>query len=102
MTVPVLPTTPPSNDTMGVRLHGPIFKPSATLVPPTHPIWESGFISPVSQMVGVPIYIWREEQEPPFEAPNVASRDNQSVTFMMIRPEDGFAPARCVHFTSSP
>ena len=61
---------------------------------PDHPIWKYGVISPISQVISVPIYFWREDEELPLEATNIEKRDTQSVTYMMIKLEDGFAPVR--------
>lgn len=84
----------------GVRLHGGInrpFYPSAITVPLEHPVWTMRAISPVSQIVGVPLLIHRELQETPLTVPNDANLDNQAVTYLMISPETGLAAPRYVY-----
>ncbi len=55
-----------------------------------------GATSPISQIVGVPLLIYRETHEFPLDEPKDASKDNQAVTYLMIDPESGFAPPRSV------
>ena len=90
--------TQPADAVAGVRLLGGFnrpFFPKGTTVPPEHAVWTTGAISPISQIVGVPLLIHRELQEEPLSKPNDGLKDNQAVTFLMISPESGFAPARC-------
>lgn len=78
---------------------GVTFNPSARTVPPEHPVWNAwrhGGVSPVSQLIGVPLLIHREHEELPLDTPNIAEKDNQSVTYLMIDPETGFAAPRYV------
>ncbi|KAI0042335.1 hypothetical protein FA95DRAFT_1637343 [Auriscalpium vulgare] len=97
-TANAISSTPPSASVKAVRLKGGFnrpFFPEQLDVPPDHPIWgDATSVSPVSQLVGVPIKIWREAHELPLDHENDANRDNQSVTYLMIRPEVGFATAR--------
>ncbi len=74
--------------------HNRPFDPKETIVAPDHLVWKSGNISPLSQVVGVPILIHRETEEQPLETPNDCDLDNQAVTYMMIDPDSGFAPSR--------
>lgn len=87
----------PTEELAGVRLLGGFnrpFYPSKTTVPPNHPVWTTGTVSPLSQIVGIPLLIHRELEEQPLETPNVADKDNQAVTYLMIDPESGYASAR--------
>lgn len=59
-------------------------------------MWTTGTISPVSQIVGVPLLIHREAQELSLDEPNDENKDNQAVTYLMIDLESGFAPPRFV------
>ncbi|KAI0065252.1 hypothetical protein BV25DRAFT_154403 [Artomyces pyxidatus] len=92
-----LPTTPPSARVDGVRLlarHNTPFLPEAVTVSPEHVVWTTGHTSPISQLIGVPLLFHRELREWDVDAGNDPARDNQSVTYMMITPEIGFAPPR--------
>ncbi len=72
------------------------FYPRETVVPPSHPVWSIGAISPISQIVGVPLLIHRELEEQRLTDPPNGDKDNQAVTYLMIDPETGFAPKRYV------
>ncbi|KAL0572396.1 hypothetical protein V5O48_009556 [Marasmius crinis-equi] len=82
----------------GIRLIGgynaPFLPDKPKLVPADHPVWTRGSVAPISQIVGVPLLIWRELEELGLDVRNDPNRDNQAVTFLMIDPESGFAPAR--------
>ena len=87
----------PSTELAGVRLLGGFnrpFYPKAIHVPSRHPVWTTGAVSPISQIVGVPLLIHREMTEQPLSTPNTAEKDNQAVTFLMIDPVTGFAAPR--------
>jgi len=95
--VDLLSAPPPREPIAGVRILGGDnrpFYPKPTTVGPDHPVWTLGSISPVSQIVGVPILIYREREETDLATPNDADLDNQSVTYLMIEPVRGFAPPR--------
>ncbi len=97
--VDLLSASPPREPIAGVRVLGGNnrpFYPERTTVGSDHPVWTLGSISPVSQVVDVPILIHREREETDLAAPNDADLDNQSVTYLMIEPVRGFAPPRCV------
>ncbi|KAL0571133.1 hypothetical protein V5O48_010825 [Marasmius crinis-equi] len=93
-----LTLTSPSSDIQGVRLIGgynaPFFPDKPKPVPRDHPVWTASAVSPISQIVGVPLLIHRESSEMGLEESNDPDRDNQAVTFLMIEPMSGFAPAR--------
>ena len=77
------------------------FYPRETVVASSHPVWTSGAISPVSQIVGVPLLIHRELEEQPWTDPPNGHKDNQAVTYLMIDPEIGFAqPGFVIHHVS--
>ncbi|KAK1221781.1 hypothetical protein PQX77_015399 [Marasmius sp. AFHP31] len=87
----------PSEGIPGVRLLGGFnwpFRPEAKVIPPSHPVWTKGSVSPISQIVGVPVLIYRELVELELGFPNDPNRDNQAVTFLMINPQSGFASLR--------
>ncbi|KAI0790987.1 hypothetical protein C8Q75DRAFT_758806 [Abortiporus biennis] len=92
-----IPALPPTEAVQGVRLlggyNGP-FRPEVVMVNPDHPVWKTGTVSLVSQLIGVPLLIHREMKELPLGWPNDENKDNQSVTYLMIEPVRGFAPHR--------
>lgn len=94
---PELPSAPPPAAIPAVRLRGPIFLSNAIEAEPTHAVWTAGEIAPVSQLVGIPLLVYRDDYEVDW-ATNLTNRlpdrQNQSATYMMIKPEDGFAPPR--------
>ncbi|KAL0071139.1 hypothetical protein AAF712_001698 [Marasmius tenuissimus] len=94
---PDLRFSEPSEGIPGVRLLGGFnspFWPEAKVISPNHPVWTKGSVSPVSQIVGVPLLIYRELEELELESPNDPNRDNQAATFLMIDPQTGFASPR--------
>lgn len=60
----------------------------------THSIHSKGDVCPVSQIVRLPIIMFRHIQEDPLEMPRSEALDNQRATYLMINPVDGFAPPR--------
>lgn len=93
-----LPMSPPSGSVTGVRLLGGDipFVPQVILVNGSHPVWPTGTVSPLSQLVDMPILIYRERRELPLDRRNIMDLDNQAVTHIMVDPETGIAPARRV------
>ncbi|KAJ3556196.1 hypothetical protein NM688_g2160 [Phlebia brevispora] len=92
-----LPMQPPSGPVAGVRLIGGNiipYNPEEATVLPSHPVWRMGNVSPLSQLVDMPILIYRERPEAELEVDNIADMDNQAVTYFMVDPETGIAPAR--------
>ncbi|KAI0702302.1 hypothetical protein BC835DRAFT_1411127 [Cytidiella melzeri] len=92
-----LKLTEPGSAVKATRLlggHNRPFYPVATIVPASHPVWTTGAISPLSQIVGLPLLIHRELEEVPVNVRNDADKDNQAVTYLMIDPETGYAPPR--------
>ncbi|VDB92628.1 unnamed protein product [Peniophora sp. CBMAI 1063] len=91
---PVLKSTPPDALVDGVRVKGPIFHPENVTIAPDHPVWTKGTVSPISQLIDFPILIHRDEPEHGLNVANIESRDIQSITYLMIKPEIGFADMR--------
>ncbi|KAI0086479.1 hypothetical protein BDY19DRAFT_960091 [Irpex rosettiformis] len=94
---PSLKLSNPEESVKATRLLGGYnrpFYPRDTVVPPSHPVWTTGAISPISQIVGVPLLIHREVEEQSLSDPSKGDKDNQAVTYLMIDPETGLAPAR--------
>ncbi|KAL4253802.1 MYND-type zinc finger protein samB [Abortiporus biennis] len=64
----MIPALPPPDDVQGIRLlggyNGP-FRPEVVTVNPDYPVWKTGTVSPVSQLIGVPLLIHREVKELP-------------------------------------
>ncbi|KAL7411043.1 hypothetical protein BDY24DRAFT_397515 [Mrakia frigida] len=71
---------------------GDLFLPK--LIDDNHPIFSEGESSPLSKLVGMEILVWREEKRDYREIGHSPPHDNQSTTYMMINPSDGFAPPR--------
>jgi hypothetical protein len=59
---------------------------------PSHPVFETGTISPVSRMLGMPVRVHRLDPRPSLSIPRTANLDNQHTTYIMIEPVSGFAP----------
>ncbi|KDQ12019.1 hypothetical protein BOTBODRAFT_176789 [Botryobasidium botryosum FD-172 SS1] len=55
-------------------------------------ILAAGVVSPISQLIGVPLVIHRHMQEDSLQMPLDASLDNQAATYLMVSPESGYAP----------
>ncbi|KZV76650.1 hypothetical protein PENSPDRAFT_747529 [Peniophora sp. CONT] len=91
---PTLKSTPPDAPVAGVRVKGPIFHPENVTVAPDHSVWTKGTVASISQLIGFPILIHRDEQEHGLDVANIESRDVQSITYLMIRPEIGLADMR--------
>ncbi|KAI0042336.1 hypothetical protein FA95DRAFT_1610278 [Auriscalpium vulgare] len=93
-----MPSGLPAAAVSAVRLTGGYqrpFSPEELDVPPEHEIWgEDAHVSPVSQLVGVPIKIWREAPELSLNDKRIPGMDNQSVKELMIQPENGDAAKR--------
>ncbi|KAG8945529.1 hypothetical protein FRC04_000732 [Tulasnella sp. 424] len=87
-----------------VRLNGGWnmpFNPDDVEIPSDHEMFAAeGLaqrISPISMLVDVPIVIWRLRKDNPMSHLTSLERahlDNQSVTFLMINPWTGWAPAQ--------
>ena len=60
---PTLKSTPPDAPVAGVRVKGPVFHPEGVTIAPDHRVWTKGTISPISQLIGLPVIIHREERE---------------------------------------
>ena len=58
----------------------------------THEIHRLGSLSPISQLVGLPIVLFRHLGTDAFATPNNPSLDNRIATHLMIDPDTGFAP----------
>ena len=71
---PTLKSTSPDAPVAGVHVKGPIFHPKNITVAPDHPVWTKGTVSPISQLIGLPILIHRDEQEYELDMPNDESR----------------------------
>jgi hypothetical protein len=66
-------------------------------ITPTHDIHRLGEVGPVSQMVDLPIVVYRHTQESwMYREEEDASLDNQIATYLMIE-ENGFAGPVYVH-----
>ncbi|KAG8995485.1 hypothetical protein FRB94_009134 [Tulasnella sp. JGI-2019a] len=93
--------TPASAPVQAVILSGgqnQPFSPTKTGIPSDHPLFSSSAanISPLSRLAGVPIIIWRLRTDDPMshlQSRIRATLDNQSVTFLMVDPYTGWAPA---------
>lgn len=77
------------------------FNPDDVEIPSNHEMFTAtGLaqrISPISMLVDVPIVIWRLRKDNPMSHLSSLERahlDNQSVTFLMINPWTGWAPAQ--------
>ncbi len=74
------------------------FRPVAVEISSDHEIFKGkGHLSPVSKLIGQPILVYRHLQDDPFGYlvhPQRERFDNSSVTFLMIDPATGMAPAR--------
>ena len=96
--------TPPTGPVQGIYMRGGRnvnFDSAIVTVEPGHPVWDAwkhGGVSAISQILGCPLLIHREEAERPLDVLNIAEKDNQAVTYMMINPDTGFASPRCVLF----
>lgn len=76
------------------------FNARPSTVPSNHEMFgtgpRAGKVSPISAVVGVPILIWRHDPTNSLNYishPNRERLDNQAVTFLMINPYTGWAPA---------
>lgn len=70
------------------------FNPSVVTLLPEHAVWTIGRVSPLSQLMDMPILIHRENEELSLEHHNIADLDNQAVTYLMVDPQTGLAPER--------
>jgi len=74
------------------------FHPAEVDISSEHVMFKgAGYLSPISQLIGQPILVYRHLQDDPLgylSHPLREHLDNQSVTYLMIDPESGFAPAR--------
>ncbi|THH18659.1 hypothetical protein EW146_g2376 [Bondarzewia mesenterica] len=61
-------------------------------IPDTHPIYYQSDVCPVSEVVGLPIMIYRHSKEDPLYMERTAAMDNQIATYLMIDVDSGFAP----------
>ncbi|KAI0786821.1 hypothetical protein C8Q75DRAFT_807916 [Abortiporus biennis] len=82
----------------GVRLvggHDRPFEATEIQVPRDHPVWNNINASEIPQMtkyIACLLKVYREEPALPLATPRIAEKDNQSVTDMMIFPENGIIP----------
>jgi len=86
---------PPKGPVRGVRVRGGSpFAADKLDVPPSHPVWTQGEQSKLSKVVGVPLLLYRELPERSLNEPGNPGLDNQSMTYLMIELDNGFAPPR--------
>ena len=77
--------------------HGSPFNPVEITL--THQIYEYGDVCPVSEVIGLPIVMFRHSTEHPLNMRPTPRLDNQIATYLMIEVDSGFGPMMYVIIT---
>ncbi|KAG6326949.1 hypothetical protein ID866_12140, partial [Astraeus odoratus] len=91
---------PPSRDVVGVTIacnadrERGVRALAPTIIPPSHPIYDTGLASPIFQHVGLPLLIHRHMAADPANMHRSPGLDNQAATHLLTHPSTGAPDAK--------